>query len=261
MKSKSKIVDESLVRIGKNSVKDIGGLSRIAVKEFTSSKFGKYYLIRDDSTGTHINLRKILDLGNVKILDEISYVDEFTSNQNTAYVAKTSKRAIAYGLDTYLKNKFKISEIPSISYLLEIIKTTRNSIEDHAKLVYVRDPIDGRRAIVEEEYFYDDEEIEYELSRIYFEIIQFMAFTTDISLKIYDNNPKSLLLHCLSRKGEYVKIVNLESSTSLYELKKASKLVMWFQSKKLFLSRDLELTDSLNSDYSDFTIVDFVEEI
>lgn len=88
-----------------------------------------------------------------------------------------------------------------------------------------------------------------------------MAFTTDISLKIYDNNPKSLLLHCLSRKGEYVKIVNLESSTSLYELKKASKLVMWFQSKKLFLSRDLELTDSLNSDYSDFTIVDFVEEI
>ena len=261
MKSQSKIVEESLVRIGKNSVKDIGGLSRIAVKEFTSSKFGKYYLIRDDSTGTQINIRKSLDIGNVKILDKISYVDEFTSNQITTYIAKTSKRAIAYGLDKYLKNKFKISEIPSISYILDILKTTRNSLEDHAKLVYVRDPIDERRAIVEEEYFYNNEELEYDLSRIYFEIIQFMAFAIDISLKIYDNNPKSILLRCVSRKGEYVKIVNLESSTSLYGLKNASKLVMWFQTKKLILSHELELTDSLISDYSDFTIVDLVEEI
>ena len=86
---------------------------RICVKEFTSSKFGKSYLIRSECPRS-INLRKILEIGDVEILDEISYI------------AKTSKRAITYGLDIYiyLKNKFKFSEAPTISYILEIHQTS-----------------------------------------------------------------------------------------------------------------------------------------
>ena len=79
-----------------------------------------------------------------------------------------------------------------------------------------------------------------------------MDFAIDISLKIYDNNPKSLLFHCVGRRGEYEKLVNLESANSLYELKNAKKLV---------ISHELELTNSLNSEETKFAIVDFVEEV